>query len=309
MDGMTPPPAAAVDALVERVPVHRRGHALAPGLTVLDLLSRGDALDVYAVWSTQRSCICVAKTVRPDRSGEDRVRERLLLEGRLLLSLTHPHLVRAYDVLDGPGPIVVLETLVGERLDDLLYRQTRRPPLTDLGYLGLQLCSALRYLHRRGYLHLDVKPDNIIACGGVAKLIDLSLARPPGHAPQGIGTREYLAPEQATGDVLTAATDVWGLGVTMYEAATGIAPFVGGDPDDAASGVETSYPQVSRRAAPVRSLRRRLSAPLAQLIDACLEPDPARRPTLCAASAVFARLTPDPPPELLREVSGGRNKR
>ena len=282
-------------------PVLSQHDVIAPGLMVLEHLSRGDALDVYAVWSSGRGCVCVAKVIRPDRCHEERVRRRLLQEGHLLLSLTHPHLVRAYEVLEDPHPLVVLETLVGRRLDDLLEDQARPSRVTDLGYLGLHLASALQYLHQAGYLHLDVTPTNVMACGGLAKLIDLSLARPPGRASRGIGTHQYLSPEQATGAELSAASDVWGLAVTLYEAATGISPFAEDD-----SG---TYPQLSARAAPVRSLRARLPRSFAEVVDAGLDPDPSVRPSVREAMDVFARLTPDPPSALLAEAEGLRPQR
>src|SRR4051794_285763 len=89
----------------------------------------------------------------------------------------------------------------------------------------MHLCSALHYLHSQGYLHIDVKPSNVIAYNGSAKLLDLSIARPPGRAKRGVGTRQYMAPEQVRGATLTEATDVWGVGATLYEAATGAMPF------------------------------------------------------------------------------------
>ena len=95
----------------------------------------------------------------------------------------------------------------------------------DLGHLGRHLCSALRYLHSRGHLHLDVKPSNIIACDGVARLIDLSLARPPGRCFAGFGTPGYMSPEQVTGGDLGPPADVWGIGLVLYQAATGLQPF------------------------------------------------------------------------------------
>src|SRR3982751_1577681 len=72
-----------------------------------------------------------------------------------------------------------------------------------------------------GVLHLDIRPANVMAEAGIAKLIDLSLAGVPGPARPGRGTRHYMAPEQALGGTLSAATDVWGIGATLYEAATG----------------------------------------------------------------------------------------
>src|SRR5439155_1630685 len=87
---------------------------------------------------------------------------------------------------------------------------------------GIHVCSAMHYLHRRaGFLHLDLKPSNIVCEQGHAKVIDFSIARRPGRGHKGAGTRQYLAPEQARGDLVTAATDVWGIGVVLFEVATG----------------------------------------------------------------------------------------
>jgi serine/threonine protein kinase len=129
----------------------------------------------------------------------------------------------------------------------------------------------MHYLHRQGLLHLDLKPSNIISDCGLAKVIDLSIAQPPGRGRRGVGTRQYMAPEQASGDLLGEATDVWGIGAVLFEAATGQRPF------KAEAGQR--YQQLERRADPVRSLRR-VPAAFATLVDGCLEPEPARRPTV-----------------------------
>ncbi len=200
----------------------------------------------------------MAKTIRPDRADVPRVRDRLLLEGRLLTTLSHPHLVRGFEVVEEPVPVVIVETLMGYDLEEIVDWRARRLPSTDLAHLGRQLASALQYLHTNGYLHLDVRPANVMAHGGKATLIDLSIARPPGEVRPGFGTKEYMAPEQARGGVVSAATDAWGLGGTLYAAATGVPP----------------HPEVRR----VRALRPRLHAALAEVIDACLSPDPADRP-------------------------------
>lgn len=98
-----------------------------PGYEVLAHLTRTGWLDVYDAWSEERACRCVVKTVRPDRRGEARLRERLLREGRWLCGFTHPHLVRGYATFVSPEPLVVLETLTGETLSHLLHRLRRRP--------------------------------------------------------------------------------------------------------------------------------------------------------------------------------------
>lgn len=250
----------------------RAGDELAPGYEVVEHLAHGQALDVYDVWSAERGCLCVAKTLRPDHRSDPADRRRLRNEGRLLLSLTHPHIVRAYELIERPHPVLVLETLSGSTLGHLIESSKRRLRVADLVHLGLQLSSALGYLHANGYLHLDLKPSNVIAENGRARMIDLSVARRPGRGPRGLGTRQYMAPEQARGGRFSEATDVWGLGATLYEAATGERPFA---PRDR----RVEYPQLNG-GPPHVGERRRLPAPLGRTIDACLEPDPADRPAL-----------------------------
>jgi serine/threonine protein kinase len=255
------------------VPALAAGRELAPGFEVIGLLSRNQAMDVYDVWDTDRDCRVVAKLVRPDRAGEERLRERLLHEAHVLTRLAHPHLVRGYELIEGPRPILVLETLTGATLDHLLGSRRRRLPLADVAFLGLQLCSVVQYLHRHGVLHLDIKPGNLVCEGtGQVKLIDLSLARRPGLVRAGIGTRDYLAPEQATGGEVTEAADVWGVGTVLFEAAAGCRPFTGSDSPRHYAQLETEPPPLSRL--------RRVPRDFADLAAECLERAPERRPTI-----------------------------
>jgi serine/threonine protein kinase len=228
-----------------------------PGYRVIEHLSRTRRFDTYEVWSEERACSCVAKTLRDDRRHDRRAREALLTEGRRLVELVHPHIVRGYEVVTDPEPIVVMETLDGETVAHLADRHPDGLPAEDVAWLGIHVASALRYLHGRGLLHLDVKGSNVVADGGRAKLIDLSLARPPGRYDAGVGTWCYLSPEQARGADLGPPADVWGLGIVLYEAATG-------------DEVEGRPP----------SARGRTLDPLAAAIDACLDLDAAARPTL-----------------------------
>jgi serine/threonine protein kinase len=258
----------------EVAPPLGQGELLAPGYAVVAHLNRGRALDVYDVWSEERACRCVAKVLRPDRIEDRRVRGSLLREGRILKRLTHPHIVRAYETLEEPQPVVILETLTGYTLEYLIFvrHRRRRFPLSDITFLGLHLCSAMHYLHRQGLLHLDLKPSNIVSNLGIAKVIDLSIARRPGRARRrGIGTRQYMAPEQARGGLLSEATDVWGIGAVLFHAATGRRPF------EAETG--RKYQQLERRADPVRA-HRRVPATFGTAVDRCLDPEPSRRPTV-----------------------------
>ncbi|MDZ5623547.1 serine/threonine-protein kinase [Nocardioides sp. HM23] len=254
------------------------GGELLTGYAVVALMRRGGRLDTYDVYSRERDCRCVVKVVRPDRAHEVHVRAALVGEGALLRELAHPHLVRAYDVIEGPRTAVVLETLTGSTLAALIEESPLGP--RDVALLGRQLASALGYLHRRDWLHLDVKPSNVVVQGGRAVLIDLSLATHPGDGRPHAGTDGYLAPEQVTGRNLSPATDVFGLGTTLGEALTGELPY--GEEDRWVTGT------APRRA--TRPFRRRLSrsaGPLAEVITACLDPDPERRPSLTSACEVL----------------------
>jgi serine/threonine protein kinase len=175
-------------------------------------LHRGHAYDVYDAWSHERGCRVVLRTLRPCRRRGARA---LIREGRLLQRLAHPHLVRAYEVRRRP-PLVVLETLGGSTLAALL----EDGPLDrdDALLLGVQLASAVRYLHRHGWLHLDLKPSNLIADGGRLKLIDLSIAQRPGRIRPGTGSPGFMSPEQERGDRVGPAADVWGIGAVLHAA-------------------------------------------------------------------------------------------
>ena len=255
------------------------GGFLVPGIRVVSHLHRSKGLDVYEAWSDKRECAVILKTPRPDQRDDEALRRDLLAEGRLLMRLTHPGIVRGYEVhADAERAAIVTETVTGETLGHLFDRLGRRLPAREIAHLGLYLSSALQYLHGEGYLHLDVKPSNAVAEAGRAKLLDLSLAAPPGPHKAGRGTWSNMAPEQARGGTVDAPADVWGLGTVLYEAAAGLTPF---------EDLDEEYPQLHHRAQPVRE-HRRLPRLLSAAIDATLEPDPADRPALAELRAVLS---------------------
>ncbi len=260
------------EGILDGPPPLEAGEVIAPGYEVIAHLHRSNNFDVYDAWSEERACRCIAKTPIPDLLEDKSLARGLFREGRLLAKLTHPHIVRAYETLKEPQPTLILETLTGATLAYLIDTRQRRLPLTAIVNLGLHLCSAIHYLHRHGILHLDLKPSNIVSERGLAKLLDLSIARPPGRGEKDAGTRNYMAPEQARGDYFSPATDVWGIGAVLFETATGEVPF------DAYED-ESRYDQLERRADSVRAYRR-VPAAFDDLVHSCLEPDPALRPTV-----------------------------
>jgi eukaryotic-like serine/threonine-protein kinase len=253
------------------------GDEIAPGVLAVKLLGGGERYETYLAWHERLLSLVVVKIVRPSLVAEERALRGLAAEAGLLERLKHPVIVRGFGaVLDGPRPHVVLEHLEGPRLSTLVRKQGVLEP-EQLLPLGLQLCSALHFLAAEGIAHLDVKPSNIIM-GAPARLIDLSIARPVAelrHVTHRIGTDAYMAPEQcdpARLGPMTGAADVWGVGATLYHAASGWTPFRRGDPS--ASGT-ARFPQLAEAPAPLPPT---VPPALAALVAACLEPDPDARP-------------------------------
>ena len=274
------------------------GVELAPGYRVLSLLSRGDAFETYDAWSEQRFSRCVVKTVREDRPSRAH-HARLLREGTLVTTSDHPHLVRGYEVGTRPRPFVAMETLTGATLGHLIDLRSKPLAVADVALLGSQLCSVLRFLHGRGVLHLDVKPDNVVIEGARAKLLDLSLAHPPGVIEAALGTPGYMAPEQAAGGQIGEPADVWGLAVTLYQAATGFNPFrpPARRPSRSLPSLPSrptlpSLPTLGSEAssqvrAPAVASRRRLPREVGTAIDTALDPEPTNRPTMLELDAIL----------------------
>ena len=272
------------DPRLRKKPPLRKGAALAPGYRVIRHLSRNRYLDVYEVWSEERECRCVAKVNRPHLAAEPYDRRKLLEESWLLLRLQHLHIVQAYELIREPEPILIQETLNGETLGYMIDHRRRRLAVVELAHLGLHLCSAMDYLHGKGYVHLDLKPSNIVADAGMAKVIDFNIARRPGRHKGGIGTPAFMAPEQAGGGVLGPAADVWGIGVVLFEAATSSSAFLPKERRD--------YPQLREPAPEIASRRRGMPPEFNELVMACLEPEPKARPTVGELTRGLAAFVP-----------------
>lgn len=256
-------------------------------LEFLELMASGKRTSTWDAFDHERSTRCVVKVIRSHRSAEAPIREAVVREGRILADLNHPHLVRGYGLLGEDGPpealAFAMQTLTGATLEAVIDEAPLSPD--DAVQLGIQLASVLQYLHRHDWLHLDVKPANVVVQGGQAVLIDLGLAGRPGDGRAGSGTRGYLAPEQAVGRGLTPATDVFGLGVSLLEALSDEMPF----------GDEATWE--SRRRLPLvhRRMPRRpegfpagLDPDLRRLLEAMMALEAGSRPT---PKEVWQRLT------------------
>ncbi len=256
----------------------RPGAELVPGYEVVAHLRRGHRLDVYETWCIERQARCIVKLVRPDRISEPHTEVYLRREGELLRDLAHPHLVRVYELVEEPQLAIVMETLTGLSLSDVVDEHGRLVPL-EVALLGLQLASALRYLHRRACIHGDVSPGNVVLQDGTAKLIDLSLAGPPGPITSGTGTSGYRSPEQVNGGQQDETTDVWGLGAVLFEALNGFTS------DEPPTGL-ASVLHRARYWQPTGAVRHRV----AEVIKGCMRDDAAERLTLDEVSRDLGAL-------------------
>lgn len=285
------------------------GDLIAPGRHAVRLLGGGRRYEAYLAWDDDLHTLVVVKVVRPGRTTHRRTLAGIAGEAEALSRLAHPSLVRCFDaVLDGERPHLVLELLDGPRLSTLERRYGIA--VEQLLPLALQLCSALHYMHGRGWAHLDVKPRNIIM-SSTPKLIDLSVAlrfEDAWRAESQIGTDAYMAPEQcdpARFGLIGPASDSWGLGVTLYEALAGERPFPAGDPEAAA--LETRYPQLACEPDP---LGEDVLPPLREAVLACLVDDPGSRPLPAEISGALEPLTALLPlPRLGRFRPGSRPSR
>jgi eukaryotic-like serine/threonine-protein kinase len=249
-----------------------------PGYRLDRLIHRGHSFEVYAAWSRERDCPVVIKRART--GAPTQAVRRLMREGRLLLAMTHPHLVRAYEVHRDPRPALVLETLPGRTLGHLF--DDGPLPARDVVMPGRQLVSVLGYLHAHDIVHADLKPGNATVSDGLVRVIDLSLAQPPGPWRRIAGTAGYLAPEQAARATVSPATDVWGLGLLLLEAASGDDPYPVGCPEYDEDAGPLQPPAPLRR-------RRRAPRPLGDLIESMTQIDPdARLPLADVRSALHA---------------------
>ena len=228
------------------------------------------------------------KRLAENLARDDDLRARFKREARLAARLAHPNVVQIYDVgEDGDGrPFIAMEYVAGETLAELLAR--RGPlPAPEVAELGIQACRALAAAHAAGLVHRDVKPQNLLLrTDGVLKLSDFGVAfglegTRLTMAGTVLGTAAYLAPEQARGEEVTAAADVYGLGAVLYELLTGRPPR---NPATIAELAETTAIPVPQDAPPE----------LARIVMRCLAADADDRPASAAELArALAATIPD----------------
>jgi eukaryotic-like serine/threonine-protein kinase len=197
---------------------------------VENVLGGGGMALVYRARDEELDRPVAIKLLADNLAADEAFRKRFLREARLAAQLAHPNVVQVYDSGEADGrPYIVMEYVEGETLADLLARRGRLPP-AEAVELALQVCSGLEHAHRAGLVHRDIKPQNLLIRGdGTVKITDFGIAR-SAHGTRltetgsVLGTAAYLAPEQAAGEEVTPAADVYALGVVLYELLAGRTP-------------------------------------------------------------------------------------
>jgi eukaryotic-like serine/threonine-protein kinase len=248
-----------------------------------DRLGSGGMSNVYQAVDRILERTVAVKILAEHLSDDERFVERFRREALAVAKLIHPNIVQVYDTgIDEARHYIVMEYVEGRSGAQILQRGGPLDPKTA-AEAGAQACAGLDYAHRRGIIHRDVKPGNLMIVGGpiragemAVKLTDFGIARAIEQTRitqvgSVVGTAAYLAPEQVRGEEATPATDVYALGVVLYQFLTGRLPYEG------STLAELAVRQQNERPLPPSTYNDEVPGTLGAAVLRALEGDPARR--------------------------------
>ncbi|HYP06867.1 MAG TPA: serine/threonine-protein kinase [Bryobacteraceae bacterium] len=262
------------------------GTLVAGRYRVIGLLGRGGMGEVYRATDLTLGQSVALKFLPEEATRDERWLERFHNEVRTARQVTHPNVCRVYDIGEADGlPFISMEYVDGEDLASLLQRIGRLPASKALE-ITRKLCLGLAAAHDRGIIHRDLKPHNIMLNKrGDVVIMDFGLAAIADRlegAEARSGTAAYMAPEQLRGDSVTAASDLYSLGLIAYELFTGRRAFEG------ESIMDLLHAQESTAPVPITSAAPDVDSSVEQAVLRCLDPDPRMRPA--GARSVVAAL-------------------
>jgi serine/threonine protein kinase len=264
-------------------------------------IGRGGMAVVYRAYQPSLNREVAIKVLPPQFTFDQQFVERFVREAQAAASLRHPHIIVIHDVAEQNGLYyIVMELLTGRTLRQLIEQEGALPP-ARAARLVEQIASALDYAHRRGFVHRDVKPDNIfVDQGDRVTLTDFGIAKAAWGTQLTktgmlVGTPQYMSPEQAQGEDVGPATDIYALGIVAYQMLSGRVPFQGTTPH------AILYQQIHELPPPLRSVRSGLPPAVDSVLNAALAKEPRAR---YASAGKFAQAlattvaggAPVPPP-------------
>lgn len=246
-------------------------------------IGEGGMAVVYRALDVVLRRVVAIKVLRPQYAGDEEFVDRFLREAQAAASLSHPNVVNIFDVgREGDVHYIVLEYVEGKNLRDIVREHGRLSP-KRAAQVGRAVARALEAAHARGLIHRDIKPHNIlITPEGRVKVADFGLARAASSSTltetgKVIGSVHYFSPEQARGDVVGPASDIYSLGVVLYELLTGKRPFEGDSP------IAVALKHLQEEPVPPRQLDPRIPAWLDEVVMRAMAKRPADRfPTASA---------------------------
>ena len=209
------------------------GDTLGGRYRLIELLGQGGMATIFRALDTQLGRDVAVKLLRPEYLRDPDFSSRFRQEAQAAASLSHPNVVTVYDYgADPSGPYIVMELVDGEDLATILNGSGALPP-RQVARIGSAVARALAAAHAAGLVHRDVKPGNIlIGRDGQVKVADFGIARAIAEAQltlpgTTLGSVHYFSPEQVRGETATASSDIYSLGIVLYEMLTGVRPWVG----------------------------------------------------------------------------------
>ena len=267
----------------------RGGSILASRYVLGEVIGRGGMGEVRAGRDLRLDRDVAIKLLHPEVAALPKARDRFEAEARAAARLSHPNIVIVHDSGDHEGvPFLVMERLPGRTLADELAHGPL--PVERVRSLGADVLAALSAAHGAGIVHRDLKPGNVLlAADGRAKVADFGIAKAVDDVDLTttgvlLGTPAYLSPEQLDGEAATPASDVYALGVLLYEAIAGTKPFAAG------SAVALAHAVQSQQPPPLDELRPDVPPELLAAIARAMEKEPDRR--FSTAEDMAAALTP-----------------
>lgn len=254
------------------------GEVLDGRFLILELLSEGGTSRVLKATDLEKGDLVAIKVPKEHFAGDAEFQERFRVEEEIGLRVHHPYLIGMRPVSNKTRPYLVLEYVKGETLARRL-ASGPRPSASEAAHIAVMILGALEELHRLGIVHRDVTPQNVmLAENGTVRLMDYGIAGRASRTADSVpaeewtwGTPAYMAPEQVRNEPGDARTDLYGLGVVLYEMLTGSVPFVGEDP------VEVMNARLSEKPVSPRTLRPELAPELERIVLRALEVDPRNR--------------------------------